>query len=108
MLALKSATILKDKHADHPKTLPALRKFFALWRSLSDDQKQADFKDDAKMIKLVEMELTRIGCPKDTKGVEAMALDKKNANSVMHLNEWSKVMKSANKLDLKKFEKDSV
>lgn len=43
------------------------------------------------MLKLVEMELTRIGCPKDTKGVEAMALDKKHANSLMHLNEWSKL-----------------
>jgi len=70
MLALKSAVALKEKHAHHSKTLPALKKFFTLWRSLSDEQKLTDFKDEAKMIKLVEMELTRIGCPKDLKSIE--------------------------------------
>lgn len=97
MLALKSAVSLKDKHADHPKTLPALRKFFTLWRSLSDEQKQTDFKDDAKMFKLVEMELTRIGCPKDVKSVQEIQPSKEQlVNSLDHVNEWYKYLNSIN------------
>lgn len=107
MMALKSAKVLKEKHADHPKTLPALRKFFTLWRSLSDEQKQTDFKDDAKLIKLAEMELVKLGCPKDMKAVEDLK-PSTDQNSLAHINEWSKYLLSIKQLDAATFEKAAI
>ena len=63
MAALKSVLCLKEKHADHPKTVTSQVKLFKKWLSMTDEEKLAACGGDQRILSVVTGEVTTMGCP---------------------------------------------
>ena len=61
--ALKSTICLKEKHADHPKTVTSQVKLFKKWLSMTDEEKLAACGGDQRILSTVAGEITAMGCP---------------------------------------------
>ena len=61
--ALKSAICLKEKHADHPKTVAALAKLFKKWLSMTDEEKLESCAKDQRILSVATSEIQAMGCP---------------------------------------------
>ena len=63
LAALKSVLCLKEKHADHPKTVTSQVKLFKKWLSMTDEEKLAACGGDSRILSVVTGEVTTMGCP---------------------------------------------
>ena len=57
MAALKSAICLKEEHADHPRTLTALARFFKAWLAMSDEDKLKACGNDQRVLDVAVEEI---------------------------------------------------
>ena len=63
MAALKSVICLKEKHANHPKTVASIVKLFKGWFQMTNEKKLEACGGDQRILSVVASEIAALGCP---------------------------------------------